>query len=74
MFTRGVDIKAYRIATNKEKAEREVSWDYDLLIGPNDFECWLGEPEDCTWSRDGEPVVNELNRLHNEVQRLSLSR
>ena len=56
-------METYRMATDEEKVELGVSWDYDLLIGPNDFECFLGEPEDRTWCRDASPVVDELNRL-----------
>lgn len=37
---------------------------YELLRGPNGFECLLTEPEDRTWGRDGKPVIAELNRLH----------
>jgi hypothetical protein len=45
-------MKAYRIANTEEKDERGVSEEYDLLIGPNGFECFLGEPEDRSWDRD----------------------
>ena len=51
----------YRRATDEEK---DCSEEYDMLIGPNGFSCFLGEPEDRTWYRDGRPVVAELNRLH----------
>jgi hypothetical protein len=37
--------------------------DLDLLMGPNGFECRLGEPEDRTWYRDASDVIDELNRL-----------
>lgn len=33
------------------------------LEGPGDWECWLGEPEDCTWSRDGNDAMVRLNEL-----------
>lgn len=37
---------------------------YSGLVGPDGFECVLTEPEDRIWSRDLEPVVNELNKLY----------
>jgi len=37
--------------------------EYDMLRGPDGFECLLTEPEDRTWHRDGEAVIEELNRL-----------
>lgn len=43
---------------------------YPVLVGPNDFECVLTEPEDRTWGRDLGFVVAELNRLHEENERL----
>lgn len=43
--------------------------EYSRLVGPNGFECILGEPEDRTWSRDGRDVVERLNRLHHELHR-----
>ncbi len=58
------EMKAYRIATDEEKSARGVSEDYDLLIGPGKFECFLGEPEDRSWSRDANAVMVELNRLY----------
>lgn len=47
-----------------------VCENYELLVGPNDFECLLTEPEDRTWLRDGRAVINELNRQHAEIQRV----
>ncbi len=44
--------------------------EYDMLHGPNGFECLLTEPEDRTWCRDGNEVIEELNRLQAEVERL----
>lgn len=41
-----------------------------LLIGPGGFECILGEPEDCSWYRDGLEVVERLNLQRKEIQRL----
>lgn len=55
----------YRVA---EYGEIEgVCEDYNVLIGPDGFQCYLGEPEDRTWYRDAYNVVTELNRLHNEL-------
>ena len=54
----------YVIATVDEDGEK---LDYERvgkrLVGPGDFCCWLGEPEDCSWYRDGSGAVSELNRL-----------
>lgn len=44
--------------------------EYDVLIGPNGFECVLTEPEDRIWSRDLRIVVDELNRLYTENKKL----
>jgi len=41
--------------------------DSRLLLGPGGFECYLGEPEDCSWLRDGANVVDLLNRQHNAI-------
>lgn len=43
---------------------------YELLVGPDGFEACLTEPEDRRWCRDGKPVVDKLNELHAEVERL----
>ncbi len=56
--------EAYHIATDKEAEELGIDPDYDLLVGPDGFKCFLGEPEDRTWYRDGSKVVEELNRLY----------
>ena len=56
-------MEEYRIATSAEKEEAEVYEDYDLLIGPDGFQCALTKPEDRTFSRDLKPLVIELNRL-----------
>lgn len=42
----------------------------DVLYGPELFECALCEPEDRIWSRDGAPVVRELNRLAETIDKL----
>jgi len=62
-------MKAYHIATGEERAKWCGSEDYDLLIGPDGFECFLGEPEDRRWYRDAAAVVDELNRLHEALQK-----
>ena len=50
-------------------AEMDEYWGKTLL-GPDDFECLLGEPEDATWFRDGVPAMNRLNEQHVEILRL----
>ena len=62
-------MKAYHLATEEEKAKWNGDENYSLLVGPNGFECFLGEPEDCTWYRDGQEVVDELNRLYELLQK-----
>ncbi len=57
-------MDAYRIATTEEVKAADCCEDYDLLLGPDGFECLLTEPEDRRWSRDGKGVISELNRLH----------
>ena len=54
-----------------------VVWDhedyceeYSVLEGPDGWECMLGEPEDCTWSRDGSKAVKKLNEQHARIQKL----
>jgi hypothetical protein len=44
-----------------------------VLVGPGGFECTLTEPEDRTWYRDGTNVVDELNRLYEQIQVLKLT-
>ena len=61
-------MNAYHIATDEEKEEWGGSEDYHLLVGPNGFKCFLGEPEDRTWYRDAKGVVAELNHLYELVQ------
>lgn len=41
---------------------------YSMLVGPGDFKCCLGEPEDCTWYRDGSEAVVRLNELHDFIK------
>jgi hypothetical protein len=63
----------YRLANDMEFAECNCDENYDLLVGPNGWECLLTEPEDRRWQRDLEPVVDELNRLRAEVERLRMT-
>ena len=44
--------------------------DYSILVGPDGWACMLGEPEDCTWQRDGSKAVQKLNEQHDEIIRL----
>lgn len=39
-----------------------------LLVGPEGFECFLGESEDCNWDRDGHEAVTCLNEQHAEIE------
>jgi len=61
-------MKEYREATREEAERRGYGEGCDLLIGPGDFECMLGEPEDRTWYRDAKSVIVELNRLHDRTE------
>jgi ribosomal protein L29 len=63
-------MNEYRVATDGEKAELEMNPDLCVLVGPGGFCCYLGEPEDRTWYRDARPAVDELNRLHEELDKL----
>jgi hypothetical protein len=63
-------MKPYHIATDEEKRKWGGAEEYDLLLGPDGFGCFLGEPEDRTWLRDAAPVVAELNRLYRTVVHL----
>ena len=62
-------MTAYRIATDEEKVGK-CSDQYDLLLGPDGWDCYLGEPEDRTWERDAAAVVDLLNSQHAEIERL----
>ena len=49
--------------------------DYDdmygkILVGPDNFECCLGEPEDASWFRDGNGAMVRLNEQHEELELL----
>ena len=41
----------------------------EKAIGPGDFECFLGEPEDRSFSRDAWPCLVRLNELNNALTR-----
>ncbi len=60
----------YRVDPYEKGAKIEWCETYDMLRGPNGFECLLTEPEDRTWWRDGSAVVEELNRQHALIERL----
>ena len=60
------DLEAYRIATNEEK-RNICAEEYDLLLGPNNFDCCLTEPEDRNFHRDLAPLVKLLNKQHLEI-------
>lgn len=69
-----VDEKDCRLVsdarTKYERVENKDVPEYELAVGPNGFECCLGEPEDRTFHRDAKPLLDELNRLYAEVSRL----
>ena len=41
------------------------------LVGPGGWECYLGEPEDALWCRDGKDAMTMLNELAARVKILS---
>lgn len=47
---------------------------YELLVGPDGFECCLTEPEDRTWSRDLREAKDRLNEQHAELAALRAER
>ena len=63
------DKKPYRRLSYEEKDNR-FDENYDVLVGPDGFECMLGEPEDRMWCRDGKQAVERLNDQHAEIVRL----
>ncbi len=63
-------MKDYRIMTFEEQEEAGIYEMYSVLIGPDDFECTLTEPEDRMWGRDGRPVVDKLNELAARIEEL----
>lgn len=63
-------MSAYRVLTNDEVESLNYDPYYEVLIGPDGFECVLGEPEDRYWRRDGKDAVKRLNEQHEELERL----
>lgn len=61
----------FRQATDEEFEQRYCDESYDLLVGPDDWECLLTEPEDRRWSRDLRPVIQKLNEQRAEINRLN---
>ena len=59
--------QAYRIAESEDAYDDYAG---KTLIGPDGWECTLGEPEDCMWYRDGSIAMNRLNEQHEEIQEL----
>ena len=47
---------------------------YSVLKGPNGFECWLTEPEDRSWQRDGNDVVQRLEQLEAQLATVTQER
>ncbi len=47
---------------------------YRILIGPNGWECYLGEPEDMLWGRDLECVWDKLNEQDSQNKQLERER
>lgn len=55
---------------DSDDEDNDIDEYYCVLIDPNGNElCYLGEPEDRNFYRDGKPLVEELNRLHKELER-----
>ncbi len=50
--------------------EKHMSDDYQVLRGPGGFRCVITEPGDRTFDRDLSPIVDEINRLQSEIDRL----
>ncbi len=58
------DKKAYYVV----RGEEGYSEEYEVLRGPDGFECLVGEPEDRTFYRDLDGMVIELNRLQDQLK------
>jgi len=50
-----------------ENAYYTVDDDSKHLAGPRKFDCYIGEPEDATWSRDLSPAWDRLDELEREL-------
>lgn len=61
-------MSAYYIEEDEDNPYNDYAG--KVLLGPNDFMCVLGEPEDCSWYRDGGAAVVELNRLYERIEEL----
>ena len=44
--------------------------EYSMLVGPDDFECILTEPEDRCWYRDLNVVIVRLNEQYDRIEQL----
>ena len=66
----------YTVANYAEwDTEKRNEYGGGFLLRPDGTDlAMLGEHEDCTWVRDGAPVVEELNRLLADVERLTAER
>jgi hypothetical protein len=53
-----------------EKLGLNSAISFSVLIGPGDFLCQIRWLEQNFWVHAGRPVLDELNRLHREVERL----
>lgn len=65
--------KAYRVIYSDDpEAKAMGSFDdfYQVLVGPDGFECWLCEPEDRVFCRDLRPAVDRLNEQHEKLMQL----
>ena len=60
----------YRVMSYEEKLAKGIDTNYSVLLGPDGFECILTEPEDRSWVRDGSGAVSELNKQHEEIEKL----
>jgi hypothetical protein len=69
-----VSDEPFHIATDEEISRLRMNEDYSTLVGPDGWWTFLGEPEDCTWSRDGRDVVDMLNKQAAEIARLTAER
>ena len=63
-------MKTYRILSDDELREARICEEYSCLVGPDGFECVLGEPEDRVWWRDLSPVVERLNNYADRIAEL----
>ena len=59
--------EAFRCGTDEQKKALGVDESYQLLVGPDGFWTFLGEPENRSWHIDGQDVVRLLNKLYQEL-------